>query len=43
MAVTLALGADAVRVVIAVFTGVAVLARVTLFTLDTARFRFTQF
>jgi len=43
VAMALALGADAVRIVIAVFTRVAVRARVTLFTLDTPRFQFTQF
>lgn len=43
VAMTLALGADAVRIVVAIFTHVAVLACVTIFTLDTLRFQFTQF
>lgn len=43
VAMTLALHTDAVIIVIAIFTFIAVLACVTLFTLDTFRFQFTQF
>lgn len=42
MAMTLALCTDAVRIVIAVFTFIAVLACVTIFALDTCRFQFTR-
>ena len=42
VAVALALHTDAVRTIVAVVTVVAVLARVTLFTLHTFRFPFTQ-
>lgn len=41
VAMTLALGTDAVRIVIAVFTLVAVPACVAFFTLDTSRLQFT--
>lgn len=43
VAMTLALGTDAVRIVIAVFTGVAVPACVTVFALDTRRLQVIQF
>lgn len=43
VAMTLALHTDAVRIVIAIFTLIAVLACITFFTLDTFRFQFTQF
>ena len=42
VAVALALHADAVRIIVAVVTFIAVLARVTIFTLDTFRCQFTQ-
>lgn len=42
VAVALALHTDAVRIIVAVVTVIAVLACVTVFTLDTFRFRFTQ-
>lgn len=42
VAMTLALHTDAVVIVIAIFTFIAVLACVTIFTLDTFRFQFTQ-
>ena len=43
VAMTLALHTDAVRIVIAIVTFIAVLAHVTIFTPDTFRFQFTQF
>lgn len=43
MAVTLALSTDAVKIVIAIFTFIAVRAHVTIFTLVTFRFQFTRF
>lgn len=43
VAMTLALGTDAVGIVIAVFTCVAILARVTVFALDTRRLQVIQF
>lgn len=42
MAMALALYTDAVRIVVAIFTFIAVLACVTFFTLDTFRLQFTQ-
>lgn len=43
VAMTLALYANAVRIVIAIFTCIAVLACVTVFALDTLRLQFTWF